>query len=195
MPDRSNHAGVIMVRDAQVLDAPAMGRLMVTTWLRAHRSHIPPAAWHRRQASWTPEASAAGWERHLRERDADPGGARACYLIAEDPAGSLIAVAAAAVAADDPTGTTGEVGSLYVHPDHQRRGIGRQLLQQLAGRLRAMGVQTLHIGVLATNVEAQRFYEGLGGNLDGERLFDEDGDLLPERIYTWPDLTTLLTQP
>ena len=57
-----------------------------------------------------------------------------------------------------------------------------------------MGVQTLHIGVLATNVEAQRFYEELGGILGGERLFDEDGDLLPERIYTWPDLTTLLTQ-
>ena len=60
MPDRSNHAGAITIRDAQVLDAPAMGELMVTTWLRAHRSHIPPAAWHRRQASWTPEASAAG---------------------------------------------------------------------------------------------------------------------------------------
>ena len=195
MPDRSSHGGAIMVRDARVLDAPAMGRLMVATWLRAHRTHIPPAAWHRRQASWTPEASAAGWERHLRERDADPGGARACYLIAEDPAGSLIAVAAAAVAADDPTGTTGEVGSLYVHPDHQRHGIGRQLIQQLAGRLHAMGVQALRIGVLASNVEAQRFYEGIGGHLGGERLFDEDGDLLPERIYTWPDLTTLLTQP
>ena len=66
-----------------------MGRLIVTTWLKAHRAHIPPAAWHRRQDSWTPETSAAGWERHLRERDADPAGARACYLIAEDPAGPL----------------------------------------------------------------------------------------------------------
>ena len=194
MPDRSNHASAIIIRDAQVLDAPAMGRLMVTTWLKAHRAHIPPAAWHRRQDSWTPEASAAGWERHLRERDADPAGARACYLIAEDPTGPLVAVAAAAVAANDPTGTTGEVGSLYVHPEHQRHGLGRQLLQHLATRLQAMGIQTLHIGVLATNVEAQRFYEALGGQLGGERLFDEDGDLLPERIYTWPDLTTLLTQ-
>jgi len=184
-----------MIRDAQVLDAPAMGELMVTTWLRAHRSHIPPAAWHRRQTSWTPEVSAAGWERHLRERDADPGGARACFLVAEDPVGTLIAVAAAAAAAHDPTGTTAEVGCLYVHPDHQRHGLGRQLLQHLATRLHAMEIQTLRIGVLATNVEAQRFYEGLGGQLSGERLFDEDGDLLPERIYTWPDLTTLWTGP
>ena len=172
-----------------------MGDLMVTTWLQAHRAHIPPAAWRRRQTSWTPEDSAAGWERHLRERDADPTGAQACYLVAEDPAGSLIAVAAAAVDANDPTGTTGEVGSLYVHPDHQRHGLGRQLLQQLATRLHAMGVHTLHIGVIATNVEAQHFYEALGGRPTGERLFDEDGDLLPERIYAWPNLTTLLPQP
>ena len=192
--DRSDHAGAITIRDAQVLDAPAMGELMVTTWLRAHRTHIPPAAWHRRQTSWTPQDSAAGWVRHLRERDADPG-AQACYLVAEDTAGSLIAVAAAAVAANDSTGTLAEVGSLYVHPDHQRHGFGRQLLQHLATRLHAMGVQTLHIGVLATNGEAQSFYEALGGHPAGERLFDEDGDLLPERIYAWPDLTTLLPQP
>ena len=80
--DGSHHAGAIRIRNAQVLDAPAMGELMVTTWLRAHRTHIPPAAWQRRQASWTSQDSAAGWERHLRERDADPGGARACYLVA-----------------------------------------------------------------------------------------------------------------
>ncbi|HEU5485330.1 MAG TPA: GNAT family N-acetyltransferase [Microlunatus sp.] len=167
---------------------------MVTTWLGAHRSHIPPAAWKRRQESWTPEVSAAGWERHLRERDANRSGARACYLIAEDPAGSLVAIAAAAVAADEPTGATGEVGSLYVHPDHQRQGLGRLLLRQLATRLQAMGVQVLHIGVLATNDEAQRFYQALGGQLSGERLFDEDGDLLLERVYTWPDLTVLMMQ-
>lgn len=193
--DLSHSAGAIRIRDAQVLDAPAMGELMVTTWLRAHRTHIPPAAWNRRQASWTPADSAAGWERHLRARDADPGGAQACYLVAEDPAGSLIAVAAAAVAANDSTGITAEVGSLYVDPDHQRHGLGRQLLQQLATRLHAIGVQTLHVGVVATNVEAQRFYEALGGHPAGQRLFDEDGDLLPELIYAWPDLTTLLPQP
>jgi len=106
-----------------------------------------------------------------------------------------VTVAAAAVAAIDPTGTTGEVGSLYVHPDHQRDGLGRELLHQLATRLQAIGVQTLHIGVIATNVEAQCFYEALGGQLGGERVFDEDGDLLPERIYIWPEFTTLLTQP
>lgn len=171
-----------------------MGQLMVTSWLAAHRSHIPPAAWHRRRVSWTPEVSAAGWERCLRSRDAAlPGLPATCYMIAETCVGMMVGIAAGAVAANDPRGTSGEVGSLYVHPDFHRHGVGRRLLQQIAARLHLMGVETSHIGVLAANVEGCRLYERLGGQFHGrQRLFDEDGDLLPEPIYTWPDITTLL---
>lgn len=170
-----------------------MGRVMVTTWLTAHRSHIPPAAWERRREQWTAEVSAAGWERHLRARDAAPDRTRACYLVAEDQHGGIVAVAAAAGADDDPTGAIGEVGSLYVHPDQQRRGLGRRLVQQLAAGLADQGFQSLHIGVVTANLDGRRFYEALGGSDIGERLFDEDGDLLPERIYAWQDITALAT--
>jgi hypothetical protein len=115
-------------------------------------------------------------------------------LIAEDPAGLLIAVAAAAVAADDPTGTTGEVGSLYATPIINGTASGDSCCSNSPPGSRPWGSRPC-TSACATNVEAQPFYEGLGGRLGGERLFDEDGDLLPERIYTWPDLTTLLTQP
>jgi hypothetical protein len=46
--------------------------------------------------------------------------------------------------------------------------------------------------VLTTNLDARRFYELLAGQDIGERLFDEDGVLLPERIYVWPDITSLV---
>ena len=182
----------MLIRNAQVDDAAAMGQLMVTAWLAAHRRHIPPAAWERRRERWTPEVSASGWERCLRERDASPDLTRACYLVAEDNQGSIVGVAAAAAAEADPTGTLGEVGSLYVHPDHQTRGIGGRLMRELAARLEQMGVRSLHVGVLTANVDAQRFYEALGAQHVGDRHFDEDGVLLPERIYAWPDITRLL---
>ena len=190
MPDPSaDRREPILVREARVSDAPAMGELMVTTWLAAHRRHIPPAAWERRREHWTPEVSAIGWERTLRERDAAAAGHRDCYLVAEDPQSKIIALAAAAIHA---TGTTGEVGSLYVRPDHQRRGIGRLLVRRVARDLHAQGVTSLQIGVVTANDDGCRFYQALGGEIIGERLFDEDGDLLPERIYGWPDITTLL---
>jgi hypothetical protein len=46
--------------------------------------------------------------------------------------------------------------------------------------------------VLTANVEAQRFYEALGAQHVGDRHFDEDGVPLPERIYAWPAITSLL---
>jgi GNAT superfamily N-acetyltransferase len=165
--------------------------MMVTTWLIAHRGHIPPGAWERRRKHWTPEVSALGWERHLRARDAAPDQTRACYLVAEDEHGSIIAIAAAAAAEMDPNGTVGEVGSLYVRPDHQRRGLGRCLVQHLAACLADKGFGSLHIAVLTANLDGRQFYEALGGQHVGERLFDEDGDLLPERIYSWPDITSV----
>ena len=184
-------SGAVRIRDARVDDAADMGRMMVATWLSAHRGHIPPGAWQRRRDQWTPEVSACGWERVLRARDAAPDRTRACYLVAEDEHGAIIAIAAAAAAERDPTGSVGEVGSLYVRPDHQRRGLGRRLVQRLAACLADMGYGSLHIAVVTANLEARGFYEALGGQHIGERLFDEDGDLLPERVYAWPDITSL----
>lgn len=192
MSDGRDGTALITIRDAQVHDASAMGHFMVSTWLTAHRDHIPPAAWQRRQATWTAEVSAAGWRRHLIERDAHPENTRAWYLLAENPEKTTVGLVAAAVTDDDPSGTVAEVGSLYIHTAYQRRGIGRRLLQHLAVQLRRAGVDTLHIGVVETNIEAHRFYERVGGQRMGDRIFDEDGDLLPERIYSWPDLTTML---
>jgi ribosomal protein S18 acetylase RimI-like enzyme len=113
-------------------------------------------------------------------------------LVAEDRQGSIIGVAAAVPADADPTGTLGEVGSLYVHPDHQNRGLGRRLVLQLAACLAKKGVRSLQVGVLNANVNAWRFYEALGAQRIGDRRFDEDGVLLPERVYAWPDIRSLL---
>ncbi|MEZ4680970.1 MAG: hypothetical protein R2932_42840 [Caldilineaceae bacterium] len=56
----------MIIRMADEADAPAMGRVMVETYLRAHKGQIPNAAWLERQAEWTPEVSAANWARAIR---------------------------------------------------------------------------------------------------------------------------------
>lgn len=183
--------GPTTIREAEVADAPDMGRFMVATWLEAHRPHLPPDVWERRRRDWTPEASAGGWERTLRERDAAPGLTRACFLVAADEDGVIIGLAAGAASGTDPAGGLGEVGSLYVHHDHQRRGLGRRLVERLAGCLADRGVRALHIGVLTANLDARRFYEALGGQLVEERMFDDDGSLLPESVYAWSDISCL----
>jgi hypothetical protein len=48
-------------------DAPAMGRVMVDSFLSAHRGQMPDAAWQQRVDEWTPEVSGTA-------ADDDPSG-------------------------------------------------------------------------------------------------------------------------
>jgi ribosomal protein S18 acetylase RimI-like enzyme len=186
---------VVAVRQARVEDAPAMGRVMVRAWLAAHRGQLPSSSGQRRRARWTPQVSAEAWERNLRERDASAEPARDCYLVAEDERATVVAVAMGSVNHTDPSGFFGEINVLYVDPDQHRRGIGRQLVQHLSACLADRGVTSVRVGVLTANHQARLFYEALGGQHLGERLLAEDGELLPESIYAWPDITSLLSPP
>jgi hypothetical protein len=53
----------------------------------------------------------------------------------------------------------------------------------------------LHVGVLTTNESARRFYEAMGGVAVAQRTFDEKGFPLPETVYTWRDITRVVSAP
>jgi hypothetical protein len=55
----------MIVRAAHESDALAMGRVVVATYLAAHRDQMPAEAWAKRVQEWTPEVSAHGWARTL----------------------------------------------------------------------------------------------------------------------------------
>lgn len=181
---------MIKVRTAQVHDAPAMGRVMVEAYLSAHRGHMPDTAWQKRVDEWTPDVSARAWARLLTEQ-AEGDSARVVLLVAEDDTGDPVGLVLGTEAEDDTSGATAQIDSLYVLPDRQGQGIGRLLLQEAARDLAMLGFTTLHIGVLAANLPARGFYAAMGGQEIGQRTFDEEGELLPESVYAWPDITVL----
>ena len=186
---------MVTVRQARPQDAAEMGRVMVASWLAGHRGQVSDRAWQRRRDDWTPEVSARAWQRALLQRDALGDRSPDCYLLAEDDRGSMLAVAFGSVDRADPRAVFGEVQALYVDPTQHRRGVGRCLLQQLAGCLADRGATSIEIGVLTANHDARRFYEALGGQFAGERLIEEDGEELPQSIYVWPDIRSLLPPP
>ncbi len=51
-----------------------------------------------------------------------------------------------------------EVKRMRVHPDHQRRGFGQAILEQLEQRACELGFQTLQLETTAQQESAQRFY-------------------------------------
>ncbi|KAF2196535.1 GCN5-related N-acetyltransferas-like protein [Delitschia confertaspora ATCC 74209] len=53
-------------------------------------------------------------------------------------------------------------------PEYQRRGFGMQMIEQFVETLKMHGARGVHLGLVATNTGARRFYERLGF-----RVFDE----------------------
>jgi ribosomal protein S18 acetylase RimI-like enzyme len=56
----------------------------------------------------------------------------------------------------------GELVRIYVHPDHQRRGIGRGFLKTGLAALAAAGIGRCYVAVEMDNTPARAFYEQAG---------------------------------
>lgn len=62
----------------------------------------------------------------------------------------------------------GELVRIYIHPDHQRRGIGRVLLATGVAAMAATGISHCFVSADANNTVARAFYERLGFRLRRE---------------------------
>ncbi len=86
-------------------------------------------------------------------------------------------VVAAVMAGYD--GHRGWVNYLAVDPDSQGGGVGRQLIDEVERRLRALGCPKINLQIRRTNLGAVAFYESLGFVEDdaismGKRLIHDD---------------------
>jgi putative acetyltransferase len=80
------------------------------------------------------------------------------------------------------------VGVLFVgvHPDFQRRGVGRALMQHLIAHAKAQGLVRLELYVRSDNHKAQALYESLGFSHEGTRVkfvLLDDGSYIDDFIY------------
>ncbi len=76
-------------------------------------------------------------------------------------------------------GHRGWINYLAVHPDHQRRGLGRLLMGEAETRLRELGCAKVNLQIRASNRAAIEFYRHVGYAVDdvismGRRL-EHDG--------------------
>jgi ribosomal protein S18 acetylase RimI-like enzyme len=154
------HSGLIELALADPSDATALRDLHMPTWEATYRDHASEAWYRERLAAHR----VRDWAEILRSQAANGGGvltARCDGRIVglcqhgptEDP--------------DDAPREVGQIQRLYVHPEHQRTGIGRALLTASVDRLRQGGAHTATLWVLETDQRARGFYERLGWTPDG----------------------------
>ncbi len=109
------------------------------------------------------------WEDDLRDISGmyiDPGGA----FVLAFAAGELVGMGGLMRHSAEEA----EVRRMRVHPDFQRRGLGRRILAELEERARGLGFRRIRLDTTEEQVAARRLYEGAGygevGRRSGERF-------------------------
>jgi ribosomal protein S18 acetylase RimI-like enzyme len=181
---------VIRIRRAAHSDATAIGRVHVETWQSAYAGLLPDAM----LAHMSDVRHSAMWARAL----SDATEARGIF-VADDEATGVVGFGSCGPVRDPPeelddkARRVGEVYLLYVEPDFQNQGLGRRLLDALFRQLHADGFDTAVLWMLAEN-PTRFFYEGLGGELVGQRTDTFAGVDVDEVAYAWDDLEAPLVR-
>ena len=88
----------------------------------------------------------------------------------------------------------GEIYSLYLLEEFQRKGLGRRLFLAVTKRLLDDGMSSMLLWVFEANLGARQFYESLGGENTSRSAIPINiaGSDLVEIAYGWTDITPLV---
>jgi GNAT superfamily N-acetyltransferase len=175
------------IRRAAAGDAAAIAAVHVACWREAYAGVLQPAFLAALDVS----------ERTHRWRGILGGAMDAGTFVALD-AGRIVGFASGCpqrTAALAEAGYAGEIATIYVLQQAQRRGLGRSLMARLAEGMLAAGLDGAALWVFEANLPARRFYEALGGQPCGRQTTDIAGQAVREVAYGWPDLRRLCRPP
>ena len=173
-----------LIREATAADAEAIARVRVASWRAAYRGVIDDA--------WLDRMS-VGLLRDRLLRGFDPGPTAAFTRVLADGEGRLVGFASAGPERGPGAVTRrGELWTLYLLPEVQRRGLGARLMRSMARGLDRRGLDAMVVWALARNAPARAFYERLGGRPAGERPTAVGAQRLEEVAYAWDDLRGLV---
>jgi ribosomal protein S18 acetylase RimI-like enzyme len=154
----------VVIREARREDAAGIGRVYVDTWRATYDGILPVGFLDKLSVS----TQTKSWQRAIRSGDvilvaerSGAGGDERGDNAAGDNGNTIVGFASGGRETDQDEFFRGEIYTLYVHPDAQRRGIGAELLVEMLRALRDLA--PVIVWVLADNDGAQRFYEELGG--------------------------------
>lgn len=171
------------IRSANIEDAQMIADFHVKVWRHTYHDLAPADAY----ATLDEQYRGRKWKEKLSSNDSSQ-----IVLVAEID-NRTVGIGAAGSPSESIFDGRGEIKFLYVDPDFKRRGIGRELLAQLAIHLRRMHYHGAALSVVKGNESAIAFYEALNGRPAGEYI--DPGPVWRSRniVFAWDDLTRLIS--
>ncbi len=169
------------IRRAKIEDAQAIASVWAESWRDAYRGIVPD--------DFLDSIDVERWADRQRRYMGEANGAAATFVAEVD--GRIVGWTSCGPNRDTTLPFAGELYTLYISPGHQRRGIGRRLMEVAAKSLVEAGMASMLLWVLADNRNARRFYEAAGGRVADEQNVTIGGASLREVAYGWEELSRL----
>ena len=186
------------IRQADFDDAPGIGRVQLESWRVAYGELLPDEYLD----GMSDVRHAAMWSEVLSQSDRV-----GATFVAADDNGVVVGFADCAPAeapqeeesqAEDDQGAasaslakSGEIGSIYVLPEWQGRGIGKGFVASTARHLASHEYESLVVWVLHDD-PGRTFYEKLGGDACSLREIQFIDTPLVQVCYQWIDISQLV---
>lgn len=161
----------IVVREAEIGDAPAIGYVHVRSWQEAYRGQVPDTYLDRLSIGQRIDV----WRDMLAT-----GSDETNWVVMLH--GEVVGFAGAGPSRDaDADLRTGELFAIYLLAGHWGAGAGSALLDRAVGWLRERFDEAT-LWVLATNARATHFYEMHGWRRDGATKDDDRGSFVLHEV-------------
>ena len=170
-----------LVRPARLGDAESIARVEIETWRTTYAGMLPD----RVLLNMSERRQTGSWASFLRHRPED--------VVVAQRDGAIVGFGNCGTQRDNTIRFAGEVYTLYVAPDRQGAGYGRNLLLALFQRLVNTGHATALVWVVRAN-PGRFFYERLGGQLIMHRKIPVGGQPVEAVAYGWRDLSKVLAR-
>ncbi|UOQ43541.1 GNAT family N-acetyltransferase [Halobacillus salinarum] len=170
------------IREARFEDAETIANIHVASWKSTYKDLID----ERDLSNITVENRIALWETVLRT----PVNGQIAYVIENDN-GEVVGFVSGGRERTKNYGYDGEIYSIYLLDQYQRKGYGSKLLQAVAASMAKEGYQSLLVWVLTHN-PSSAFYTNLGAHpVEAERVTIGQGTY-EETAFGWKDIHQLL---
>lgn len=175
------------IRSARRGEGASIAKVHVASWQTTYKDIIKQEVLD----SLAIEPRATHWENVI-QNIIDPAHETQEYLfVAQHEEHGIVGFASGGVNRSKEHQADGELYAIYLLEQFQQQGIGRMLIAQLACVLKAKGMQSMLVWVLADN-PAKKAYEKLGASLIDSTEIEIAGDKYLEYALKWKDIDVLI---
>lgn len=178
-----------LIKPATDADFAQLGLIHAEGWLASYEHLIPPESLNKYDADYWSKK----WQSWLGTDELD-------VLLAVTDKGDPAGLASFGRLRTPPPGMSpirplysAELYGIYVRPDHWRRSLGTQLLQETVRKLKDRKHSSLCLWVMEKNKNAVHFYKNQGAQKCGKKDVDVEGKTLREIAMGWRSTDEILT--